>query len=103
MAGIIVRIEIAVVITQVGHQFGGGIAQMQRHGLIAGATNKVESLVDGKICTVALLACGKIDGGFGERYPALRPTNLIDSIKGCICKQEGVGIGKTNILGCTYH
>ena len=103
MAGIIVRIEIAVVITQVGHQFCGGIAQMQRHWLITCATHEVESLVDGKIGTVALLACGKIDGGLGERYPTLRPTNLIDGIKGGICKQEGVGIGKTNVLGCTYH
>lgn len=103
MTGIIVGIKITIMIPQVGHQFGGGIAQMQRYRLVAGATHEVEGLVDGKIGTVALLACGQIDGCLGERYPAFRPTNLIDCIKGGICQQEGVGIGKTNVLGCTYH
>ena len=103
MAGIIVGIEIAIVIAKVGHELGGGIAQMERHGLIAGATHEVECLVDGEIGTVALLARSQINRCLGKRNPALGPPYLVDGIECGIGKQEGIGIGKSDVLGGTNH
>ena len=60
VARIVVSIAIAVVIAKVSHEFGGGIAQMQRHGLVAGVPHQLQGLVDGQIGRIALWACGKI-------------------------------------------
>ena len=49
VARIVVSIAIAVVIAKVSHEFGGGIAQMQRHGLVAGVPHQLQGLVNGQI------------------------------------------------------
>lgn len=103
MAGIVMRIEVAVVITQVSHQFGGSVAQVQRHGLVAGAAHEVERTVDAEIGAVALLARGEINRSLGKGYAALGPSYLVDGVEGGIGKQQGVGIGKSDVLRSTNN
>ena len=76
---------------------------MERHRLIACAPHEVESLIDGEISAVALLACSKIDGCLGEWYSSLGPSYLVDRIEGGIGKKKGIGIGQADIFGRTNH
>ena len=104
MAGIIVRIFIAVVIAQVLHQFGRRIADMQRHRQIAGLLHGGDGIVDAQVGTVALGTSGKIHHRLGKGDSRLGPSYLHHRIEGGIRQQQGVGIRQSHILARTdYH
>lgn len=99
IAWIVVRVFISVVITQALHELCGSIAQMQRHGLIAGLLHQRQGIVDSFVCRIALGACGEIYHSLSQRNASLGPTYLHYGIKGGIGKQQGVWIGKSYVFG----
>ena len=99
MDGIVVRILVAVVITQVFHQLRGGIADGQRHGLVAGATDELEGGIDTEIGAVALGRGGQIDRCLGQGDAPLRPADLHHGIEGGVGEQKGIGICQADVLG----
>ena len=98
MAGIIVGIFVTVRISQLLHQLGGGVAQMEGHRQVARPAHKSQGFVDGKVGRIALGAGGQVDGAFGQGDAPFGPTYLHHGIEGGIGQQEGVGVGQAYIL-----
>ena len=50
VALVVVGILVAFVISEVGHQLGGRVAQMQGNGQVAGLRHGLNGIVDGHVC-----------------------------------------------------
>ena len=96
-------ILVAVVIAEVGHELGGRVAQMERHGQVARLPDEGQCGVDAQIGRVALGARGQIDGGLGQRYAALGPPYLRHRVEGRVGQQQGIGVGQSDVFGRTDH
>lgn len=94
----VVGIFIVGTIAQFFHQFGGCVAQMERHGEVASLVHVGKRLVNCEIGTITLLAGGEIDGTFAQRDASLGPAYLIDDVEGGIGEQQSIGIGEANIF-----
>ena len=90
-------------ITEILHQRRRSITQMQRHGLIAGLAHQSQSVVNAAVSRIALRACGKIDHSLSKRNASFRPSYLHNGVKGGICQQKRIRIGKSDVLSRTYH
>ena len=98
VTGIIVRILIIVSITQLFHQFGRCIAQVQGYGQITGLAYKLQGIVDGHVGGVALRACGKINGGFSQRDTSFGPTHFHYGVETRIGNQQGVRVCQSHVF-----
>ena len=94
-------ILVVLAIAQLLHEFGGRIAQMQRHGGVTRLVDQCQCLVDGQIGTVALGRRSQIDGTLAERNASLGPADLADDIKCGVGQEQSVGVGQTDVLGRT--
>ena len=103
VARIVVGVFVAVVVAEVGHQFRRRVAQVQRHGTVAGALDEGQGLGYPVVGRVALRARGKVDGGFGQRYAPLGPAYLAYGVEGGVGQQQGVGVGQAYVLCRAYH
>ena len=97
----VVSIFVIGAITQLLHQLGGGITQVQRHGQVASLVNTGKCLVDSKVSAITLLASGKVDGTLTQRDAPFGPPYLVNHIEGGIGKKQGIGVGEAYILGGT--
>ena len=68
-------------ITQFGHQFGGSIAQVQRHGCVTRLLHELQGVVYRHIGAIALGRRSKVNGTLAQRYAALGPAYLVDDVK----------------------
>ena len=96
--GIIVRILIIVSITQLFHQFGRCIAQVQGYGQIAGLAYKFQGIVDGHVGGVTLRACGEVNGGFRQRDASFGPTHFHYGVETRIGNQQGVRVCQSHVF-----
>ena len=94
----IMGIFVILAISQLVHQFGRSIAQMQRHGQVSRLLHHLQGRVDGIVGRIAFRACRQIDGSLGQRYASFGPAYLGEGIKAGVGYQLGIGIGQTYIL-----
>ena len=98
VAGIVVRIFIAIMVSEFSHELGGRIAQWQGHGLVATLSDLFQGCVDTHVSRVALRARSQVDRSLGQRYASLRPSYLHHHVEGGVGQQQGVGIGQSDVL-----
>ena len=46
----IMRVLVSVAVAEIFHEFGGSIAQMERHGQVAGTPHCLKGVVDAVVC-----------------------------------------------------
>ena len=101
MTLVVVGILVPVAVAQFLHQLGGCIAQVERHGLIAGLLHLGQRGTDAHIGRVALGRSGQIDRGLGQGDATLGPTDFHHGIEGRIGQQKGVRVGQSDVLART--
>ena len=87
-------------ITDLFHQFGRGIPDLQRHGQVAAAPYLFERPLDGHIGSIAFGRCGQVDGRLRQDDPAFGHADPVHRIEAGGGQQQGVGVGIADILRC---
>ena len=99
IAGIVVGVFIVAAVTELFHQFGGGVAQVQGNGQVACLPHQFEGVVDGHVGGVALGTGGEVDGSLRQRDASFRPAYFHDGVEAGIGQQQGVGVRQSDVLG----
>ena len=90
---------IVAAVTELFHQFGGGVAQVQGNGQVACLPHQFEGVVDGHVGGVALGTGGEVDGSLRQRDASFRPAYFHDGVEAGIGQQQGVGVRQSDVLG----
>ena len=98
MSFVVVRILISIAISQVLHQLGRRITQMERHRQIASLAHQLYRSIDGFISRVVLLRTSEVDHRLSQGYPPFGPTNLRHSIKGRIGQKKRIRISQSDVF-----
>ena len=88
----IVRIDVVRPVVEVFHQPGGGVAQVQRHGEVARATDFGLRRADGLVSRIALGTGGQVGRTLGEDDPALGIADGRDRLKVLLARIRAVGL-----------
>ena len=94
----IVRIDVVRPVMKVFHQPGGGVAQVQRYGEVARATDFGLRRADRLVGRIALGTGGQVRRTLGEDDPALRIADGRDRLKGVVGQDQGRRIGIADVL-----
>ena len=94
----VVGVLVAFMVTELLHEFGGCVSQMQWHRQVSTLPHKLQSVIYCHVCRVALGACREIDGSLGQRDSTFRHSDFVDSVECRIGEQQSVGVGKADVL-----
>ena len=76
----VMGITVSLVVSQVFHQFGGGIAQMQGNRGVVATVHQAQSGINGHIGGIALGTCGEVYGTLRQDNPGFGHAYLVDSV-----------------------
>ena len=95
----VVGVAVIFSVSQLLHQPGRGVAQVQGNGSVACLVHEGQRVVNGEVGAVALGAGGQVDGAFAQGDAPLGPPDLVDDVKCRVGQQQGVGVGQADVLG----
>lgn len=103
VSGIIVGVFIVCAVAEIFHQRRGGVADVERHGLVARSFDFGKSGSDRHVGRVAFLRSREVDGAFGKRNASFRHPDLGYGVECSVGEEECVGVGESDVFSGEYH
>ena len=76
-----------------------GVLEMTRDGNCFSRSNISQCGIDGLDDAVALVGACDVDGGLGDRYPRLGPTDKLSGLERRVGQHQSHRVGQANVLG----
>ena len=95
----IVGILVTLVVTELLHQLGRGVADVHRHGQVAGLLDERDGVVNGHVGGIALGRRSQIHSGLRQHDARFRHPDDIHRLEAVVGQQQRVGVGVANVLG----